>query len=663
MAEGSPGRLEGLSREVRIRGLGLTSPRPVAARYAIALAREAPLLGLGYESFNMHLRAQLDIPSSAVARVVNTAVAQDASEPLFDDSHNTYLQVLAGTGAVGLGLWLALAAAGLLAAARALRRDGGPSTFAVLLALVLFHFYGLFQGMAYVPVIFFLFAALCGYATTLDPGPAPPRARRTPPSSLLALGALVLVSAVGYAGDRGYASLKRRFSVPAYLPDEAAEFEGFYRPETGPSGEFHWMSRRGILNVERATPFRLSITCDHPDAATDPVVLFLSFEGRDAGAVVFRRPGTIERRFDFGAPGALRLARVPHLPVRRRSGSARARRGGQRDPMGVTPIALRAGVKPGTISTSASSRPSRSPLRARASSRATLSRRSSGGRRALDRADLGPDLAARRRLLRAHQLLVELLARAKARDDDRDVLVGDVAGQRDHHAGEVEDPDRLAHLEDQQLAVAAEPGQQHQAHRLGDRHQVAPAVGVGHGHGAAPRDLLLEERHDAAGAAQHVAEAHRAEAGARPRRVVLEEELGHPLGGSHDARGVHRLVRRDEHEALDPQAVGGPDQVQAAGHVVLDGLLGGVLHERHVLVGGGVDDVVRTVLAEELLDAQGVADVHHLGVDGEVGVLPPEVPEQEVEVVLVDVGEHERGRERGRRSGGTPRCRSSPRPP
>ncbi len=51
---------------------------------------------------------------------------QDASEPLFDDSHNTYLQVLAGTGAVGLGLWLALAAAGLLAAARALRRDGGP---------------------------------------------------------------------------------------------------------------------------------------------------------------------------------------------------------------------------------------------------------------------------------------------------------------------------------------------------------------------------------------------------------------------------------------------------------------------------------------------------------------------------------------------------------
>jgi O-antigen ligase len=304
---GSPARLEGLSREVQLRGLGLTSARPVAARYAIELAREAPLLGLGYESFNMHLRAQLDIPSSGVARVVNTAVAHDASEAVFDDSHDTYLQVLAGTGAVGLGLWLALAAAGLVALARALRRDGDPPGTAALLAVVLFHFYGLFQGMAYVPVIFFLFAALSGYAATRDPGPTRPWARRTRLWALLALGALVLVSAVGYAGDRGYASLKRRFELPAYLPDEAAEFEGFYRPEAGPSGEFRWISRRGILNLKRAAPFRLSFTCDHPDAASEPVVLSLSFEGRDAGTIVFRRPGTVERRFDFGAPGALRL--------------------------------------------------------------------------------------------------------------------------------------------------------------------------------------------------------------------------------------------------------------------------------------------------------------------------------------------------------------------
>ena len=240
---------------------------------------------------------------------------------------------------MGLGLWLALAAAGLLAAARALRRDGGPVAFAVLLALVLFHFYGLFQGMAYVPIVFFLFAALCGYATALDPGPVPPAAGRPSRVSLLVLSALVLLSAVGYAGDRGYASLKRRFSVPVYLPDEAAEFEGFYRPESGPAGEFRWMSRRGIVNVGRAAPFRLSITCAHPDATSEPVVVSLSFEGRDAGA------GRLPTAGDGRAAVRLRRARrpaaqrVPHLPARRRGGSPRARRVGQRDPMGVTPFA------------------------------------------------------------------------------------------------------------------------------------------------------------------------------------------------------------------------------------------------------------------------------------------------------------------------------------
>jgi hypothetical protein len=38
-------------------------------------------------------------------------------------------------------------------------------------------------------------------------------------------------------------------------------------------------------------------------------VLTLRFEGSDAGQIVFRRPcERVERRFDFGEPGALRLS-------------------------------------------------------------------------------------------------------------------------------------------------------------------------------------------------------------------------------------------------------------------------------------------------------------------------------------------------------------------
>jgi len=302
------GRLEGLSRELQYRGLGLTSPRRVAAAYTLELARQAPLLGLGYETYNLHLRAQLEIPRSAVSRLAGSAAAAEAAETVFDDSHNTYLQVLTGTGVLGLASWFALALAGLCVSLRAFRRNPSPESVAVVLALAVFHFYGLFQGMAYIPVTFLLFPIATGYALTLD-APAEPGTRPRPVRRGLAfaLGLAVLAAAWGYASDAGFASLKRRFGIIAYLPEEAAEYEGFYRPEQGAAGEFRWMRERAIVNVRRPTAFRLSFTCEHPDLEREPVVLELSFDGRAADRLVFRRPGTTERRFAFGEPGALRL--------------------------------------------------------------------------------------------------------------------------------------------------------------------------------------------------------------------------------------------------------------------------------------------------------------------------------------------------------------------
>jgi hypothetical protein len=306
-ADRPAGRLEGLSRELQYRGLGVQSPRTVAIAYALELARLAPVQGLGYESFNLHLRSQLAIPGSGVARVVNTALRYDVSETLFDDSHNTWLQVLTGTGTVGLVLFLLCALAGLRLAVLAFCREASAEALAVLAGLAVFHFYGLFQGMAYIPVTFFLLPLLTAYAATLQPT-AEGGASGSGPRAWVAAGVgLALASAVAYAADSGYASLKRRFAVHAYLPDERTDFEGFYRPETGENGEFRWMRGRAIVNARREGPFRLSFSCGHPDADREPVVLSLSFEGRELEPVVFRRPGSIERRFELGRPGALRL--------------------------------------------------------------------------------------------------------------------------------------------------------------------------------------------------------------------------------------------------------------------------------------------------------------------------------------------------------------------
>ena len=62
LGRGRPGVSRASLARCSIAGLGLTSPRRVAAEYALELARLKPLLGLGYESFNLHLRAQLEMP-------------------------------------------------------------------------------------------------------------------------------------------------------------------------------------------------------------------------------------------------------------------------------------------------------------------------------------------------------------------------------------------------------------------------------------------------------------------------------------------------------------------------------------------------------------------------------------------------------------------------
>src|SRR3954451_12127075 len=145
-------------------------------------------------------------------------------------------------------------------------------------------------------------------------------------------------------------------------------------------------------------------------------------------------------------------------------------------------------------------------------------------------------LAGRPRpLVGVEELLVQLLPGAAADDLDRHVAVGLATRELDHLAREVDDPDRVAHLEHVPLAAAAElAGVDDELDRLRDRHEVARHVLVGHRDRAARGDLAPEDRHDGATRAEHVAEADRGEA--RLLEAVLsglDGPLGERLRGAH----------------------------------------------------------------------------------------------------------------------------------
>ena len=131
---------------------------------------------------------------------------------------------------------------------------------------------------------------------------------------------------------------------------------------------------------------------------------------------------------------------------------------------------------------------------------------------------------------------------------------------------------------------------QHELHGLGDQHEEAAHVGVRDRDRPALLDLLEEPRDHAAVAASTLPKRTTENDVPLPARLRLDDELGDALGRAHHARGVHRLVGRDQDEAIDAVALRRLGEEPRAADVVLDRLAGVLLHQRHVLVRGGVED-------------------------------------------------------------------------
>ena len=273
--------------------------------------------------------------------------------------------------------------------------------------------------------------------------------------------------------------------------------------------------------------------------------------------------------------------------------------------------------------------------------------------------------------LLGHELLfVKLFTGAETGVFDLNIYVGLEAGEPDEVPREGVDLDRAAHVEDEDLpAVGVGAGQHDEGDGLGDGHEVADDVRVGHGDRAALLDLLLEDRDDRAVGAEDVAETNRDKFRpdvlvdfARPVLVGIflaevREELRDLMGfagldlrvkgldnhfaeaftGAHDVGRVDGLVRGYEDEA--PAAVdhGGVGRLVGTDGVVLDGLAGAVLHEGNVLVRGRVVNDVRAVLLKDPVDAAAVADGADEGHKIEIRVFFAELQLDRVSVILIDI--------------------------
>src|SRR6516165_10958352 len=125
--------------------------------------------------------------------------------------------------------------------------------------------------------------------------------------------------------------------------------------------------------------------------------------------------------------------------------------------------------------------------------------------------------------------------------------------------------------------------------RFRDSHEEALDLGVSYGYRSSPLDLVKEFGNHAAVATEHVTEPDHGETRGAAQSHQTHHEFSRTLARSHYAGRPHRLIRRNQNEALGPVTAGGFCDDARATHVVLDCLTGILLDQGNVFVGGGMN--------------------------------------------------------------------------
>jgi len=193
-------------------------------------------------------------------------------------------------------------------------------------------------------------------------------------------------------------------------------------------------------------------------------------------------------------------------------------------------------------------------------------------------------------LARGLEFLAQFLAGPDAGVND--VIGGGSARAQTTHGllGEALDGDRLAHVEDVHPRALQQQRLENEAARLMGGHEVALHRRVRHTRRAAFAKLLFEERRHAALAPEDVAEAHDLALGPVLLGALLAAHvpLSQALGGAQHALRLDGLVGGDENELLGVVRAAQLQEADGRERVVAKGFRRVPLHQRDMLVGGGV---------------------------------------------------------------------------
>ena len=271
----------------------LTSPstRGGILRDSFHLMTEAPLFGLGYESYGWHASILGQIPDSEFSK--NRRIKSE-----FDTPHNIFAQIVISNGIVGLILWLSILGYMVLLCISQFREKGDYLAICVILSVISFHVYGLAQSMQYIPVIWFLFFLNAGYCMTLEDISPPVRLKKFLRGWQIFLVSLVVVGCGVYLFNHSSRPLAEKYKLWIYAQDQSRDqYPGFYPLEHWSQGDFRWTGKRAVMRFSKSGLVEFKIYCGHPGIDKRPVNLSVSLNNKVIDHITFTENRFITKQY------------------------------------------------------------------------------------------------------------------------------------------------------------------------------------------------------------------------------------------------------------------------------------------------------------------------------------------------------------------------------
>ena len=266
---------------------------------SMAMGGEAPLYGLGYESYKYQVMTLGAVPESEYSRT------RQVKNIDYDTPHNFYFQVFISNGAMGLFFWSIIICYAVVLLLYDLKVRKEYFNIAVLLSIIAFHQYGVAQSMQYISVIWFLIFLSLGYIMSLKEAVLPEPVKKSARFAVVLLALLTVVGAVVYAGNFESRSRVAQYGLRLYGPDqELVNYFGFYnREDWGEKGIFRWTGKRAVIELDRGGSAEFDYTCPAPGLAGNPIVLNVLIDGELVDRISFSDGRMVTRRYAIRPQG------------------------------------------------------------------------------------------------------------------------------------------------------------------------------------------------------------------------------------------------------------------------------------------------------------------------------------------------------------------------